>query len=169
LENILANRRYTEYFVRHLVKEFSVECILAYFEMRQFAYLLYTKSGVVFANTAHYEKFAEHIPRSSIIFNDKQEENQDEMRRWKAMFVAIYNKYIIDGAEFCLNVSGALRSEYDEVMSAHESSKGWQVKNVEEMMAVFNPIMDEIKFMMEDSLYRFSVSPEFQVIYDDKV
>ena len=78
------------------------------------------------------------------------------------MFFGLYAKYIEDGAEFALNISGDLRSQYDEYVQRHESEEGWAVKSAEDMMAIFNPIIDEIKFMMEDSLYRFSVTPEFQ-------
>eukprot|EP01083_Nonionella_stella_P158065 513903_1 len=173
LDEIFVNKVYTQYFIHHVIKEFSLECVLSWIEMKQFGYYLYTQLKALDVNLStdptinrDIEPLAQHVPQSTIVYcteiNDRKEK---VMHNFKDKFVALYDKYIEDKAEYEVNISYELKERLDCFKSMHESD-AWNV-NEKELLGVFHEVIAEMRIFMNTSLQRFTKSVEWKQIYQN--
>eukprot|EP01083_Nonionella_stella_P078599 215178_1 len=169
LDKIFMNPVYTNEFIHHMIKEFSLESVLSWIEMKQFEYLLYTQLHALNVDLGTYPSvcaLAQHIPQSTIVFGDQKETKNDTkakvMQHFKNKFVLLYEKYINDNSEYCVNISYQLRSQYDCFMSVH-GSDAWNI-NEQELLSVWHEVNMEMQVFMNAALLRFLKSVEWEQV-----
>eukprot|EP01083_Nonionella_stella_P002393 6918_1 len=174
LDDVFSNRVYTQYFIQHIIKEFSLECTLSFIEMRQFGYCLYTELKAVDVHLCSdpaihmndVEPFEPHIPHSTIVSlkaMDGMESKDKVMRHFKDIFVCLCEKYIDDTAPYQVNISYELKDRYDCFKAMHKTDS-WNV-NETELLGVFHDVLLEMRQFMSTSLIRFVRSVEWEQIY----
>eukprot|EP01083_Nonionella_stella_P288865 982971_1 len=170
LEEIFLDQVYTQHFVHHIIKEFSVECVLSWIEMRQFGYYLHTQLNALGVDMCmgptvkpDIEPLAKHIPQSTIVYCEEINDSKEKvMKNFKDKFVALYDKYIDDQAQYQLNISYELKASFDCFKTMHEFD-AWNVSE-NELIGVFHEVIDEMRTFMNTSLFRFTKSMEWKQI-----
>eukprot|EP01083_Nonionella_stella_P158064 513901_1 len=173
LDEIFINKVYTQYFIHHVIKEFSLECVLSWIEMRQFGYYLYTQLKALDANLStdptinpDIEPLAQHVPQSTIVYCEEINDRKEKvMHNFKDKFVALYDKYIEDKAEYEVNISYELKEKLACFKAMHETD-AWNV-NEKELIGVFHEVIAQMRNFMNTSLQRFTKSVEWKQIYQN--
>eukprot|EP01083_Nonionella_stella_P002392 6912_1 len=170
LSEIFLDQVYTQHFIHHIIKEFSLECVLSWIEMKQFGYYLYTQLNALDVDLCmdpstnpDIEPLPQHIPQSTIVYCDEINDSKEKvMKNFKDKFVALYDKYIDDQAQYQLNISYELKASFDCFKTMHEFD-AWNVTE-NELIGVFHEVIDEMRTFMNTSLFRFTKSMEWKQI-----
>eukprot|EP01083_Nonionella_stella_P104378 299046_1 len=149
LSEIFLDQVYTQHFIHHIIKEFSLECVLSWIEMKQFGYYLYTQLNALDVDLCmdpstnpDIEPLPQHIPQSTIVYCDEIHDSKEKvMKNFKDKFVALYDKYIDDKALYELNISYELKESFACFKSMHESD-AWNV-NEKELIGVFHEVLED--------------------------
>merc|ERR1712228_623781 len=170
-----------------MYREFSSETILCFIEMVEFKQSLIAnwsiqakheaihKDTILMIETAKTEenmmssiaslaceyKLYENVPKSSIVYGV---EPIDSIEDVKNMVKKLYAKYIKEGSELEVNVTGDLKNNY-LILDAAE----WRL-NIKELIDVFDPVIGEMFDHMLQSFSRFvseSKLPDFS--FDDDI
>eukprot|EP01084_Bolivina_argentea_P224313 379353_1 len=170
LSDVFQNKIYCEYFIQHIIKEFSGECVFSYIEMQQFKHLLHEKyNGNSEIESKQYKSFPDHIPKSNIVYIDSMDEMIDKkeiLETFKKIYFELYKKYIDVGSKFEVNISWALRESYQDIEIKYNSNE--LDIQYEQLLDIFNSVIEEMRFLMESSLQRFINTNEFQMIHRKK-
>ena len=170
LIDVLSDPEGFDFFVMHLMKEFSTENVLAVVEMTQ--YRLYyqnlewnsdlinrpmqnnARDNVIAGYNANNRliEIPEHVPKSEVLY-DWELEMVDKVRH-------LVEKYIEEGARFQLNISGVERKEIMEkyqqlILGAMDEAEG---------QYMFDTVRNSIMNLMGDSLTRFETTQEYKMI-----
>eukprot|EP01084_Bolivina_argentea_P082814 149951_1 len=154
LKMIFCDEHKFELFVHWMFREFSSETILCVIETIQFKlYLIDIIKNEYKENMECQYKFYKNIPQSSIIYAHTYEKTDADLEKnsvtYQRIASMLYRKYIEEYAEFEINISGELRNKYQIL---HE--RNWKV-NIKEMVNIFDPIIDELIYLMIGSFVRF--------------
>ena len=136
-------------------KEFSSETILSFVEFVQFKQRLidYMKSDGEQSEFANH-LLSESIPKSSIVYNDKNavKESEDAIGMFRDCAHLLFEKYIKIGAEFEVNISACLRCHYMAL-----DVKQWEMET-SEFLNVFDCLVKEMYDFMRHSFCRYERS-----------
>eukprot|EP01084_Bolivina_argentea_P180523 311894_1 len=148
LLNTLCNEEKFQLFVQWMYREFSSESILCFIEFVQFKKYLVSVIGAHSENNTCKYIFYESVPKSSII--DKHlKKNNTSISAYKTIAHVLYLKYIDTCAELEVNISGELRAKYLLVDEGN-----WDIDK-QEMMHLFDQVIDEMFILMLQSFARF--------------
>lgn len=145
-------------------------CICSYLQLSLF---------VIFRNIEHTKLdqcrliLANNVPTSQI---NALTDN------WRIRLSLLYKKYIIDSAEYQLNLSYGLRSDFislvtEEIHESNTDSTESQLQSSDteilhkSVFPILFQVMDETIKLLNDSLQRFRQTPEyhkFEMIFNDK-
>ena len=97
------------------------------------------------------------MPQSIIVSNDyKVDNNRDKAL---SMIKALYHKYIAIGSEFEINVSYRIRNKMKDTIPVLETLQNTQ------LLRIFDPSMQAMMDLMNDSFLRFKKTPVCHNIY----
>ena len=135
-------------FMKQLIDDFSMECLLAFVEFHQFRqYAISTLNVVDEKDNAQFMdhwNFAENIPRSSIVYDD-DEKNDDVMHEMKNKAYQLYTKYVKNGAELEINIRGLTRKRLNRLMADYDHWMFAETQRSEiEMVRLFDKCIYEL-------------------------
>eukprot|EP01084_Bolivina_argentea_P014523 27138_1 len=153
-------------FLKHTLKEFCAENILSYIEMKQFRDVFIKKCSKYVNDTENIDttycyQLPNHneMPKSKIVFDkldvDKDYENDDLKCVAQKIFIGLYEKYIAENAENEINISFELRKQYESYYI-----NNWNF-TLDEIIKLYDPILNEMSILLMDVKYRFINSKEF--------
>eukprot|EP01083_Nonionella_stella_P093849 263191_1 len=136
LEDMFNDADKLNQFMQHLIKEFSMECLLSVIEFQQYkGEAIKALNGDIEANDGAFSHA--HVPRSDIVFDDKNVVSDDIKFGFKVKAHKLYKKYIEPRAPFELNVSAQAKykligymEHYDEWVNADDSITDLELINV---------------------------------------
>eukprot|EP01083_Nonionella_stella_P198833 729701_1 len=160
---ILKNYDLLVKFMQHLIKEFSMECLLALIEFHQFRSHVMerfhlceeTETTTSRVNIA----FSENVPKSDIVYTQELQDNEKDDDAYvlcKLKACKLYHKYIKNGAEFEINISHRSRVGLTQLMANQEiwiSEENGMKES--DLATVFDGAMLEMITMLNFSLTRF--------------
>ena len=189
--DILSNSATYNEFMKHLSKEFSVECLLSLTEFIQFRD--YIKSQI--DDTVHdynddmdddddddddgiqchrrksrkngsesYEELMIKLPSDipySYIVENKEWNNKEKAYR-------LYTKYIENGSELEINISAEQRMYYDHLMEDYDIFMNNQQVTNRELIDLFIPCCTQMIYLMIDSRKRFEETAIFNKLQRHK-
>ena len=179
LQQVLSHIKSFELYMVHLSREFSLECLLSTIEFIEYQKLIYNLINLSEANHDDIEdikghkfngndnklwcniiKLPEHIPKSAIVYGDARGNNRVENCKIKAW--ALYTKYICVNSDFEINIPGEMRSRYKRLMkNYHEWINENQQYDLNKLLLLFDPLIEQMMSLMTDSFRRFAETKEF--------
>ena len=159
-----------------------MECLLSFIEFTQYqeyvmkVYQELHSSELQCDNEINITKFPSNIPQSAIVSAPMQIEiqfhgesdNFDDLYDLKKKAHRIYQRYIVNDAEFEINISGTQRDSIANMMDNYHSFLAINV-DYEELVMMFDGVKNEMKVLLEFSLKRFKLSPEWSEVDTDRV
>eukprot|EP01083_Nonionella_stella_P155496 502394_1 len=121
LEDIFNDTDKLNQFMQHLIKEFSMECLLSVIEFQQ-----YKQAAMNVFDLDIKEHFAtvtyshEHVPQSDIVFDDTNASEEDVKSAFKRKAYKLYQKYVEPRSPFELNISAQRRYKLIEYMEHYD-------------------------------------------------
>ena len=138
-------------FIKHLIKDFSLEVLLSFIEVQQFkAYLAETFDLSVSGQLMW--RFADCVPKSDIVHRGEGK----DLDAFKEMAHKLYMKYIRISAEFQINISYLHRERLTTMMWNKEQWMRTGV-TVEELSCLFDEAMKEMVQLLGYARRRFDV------------
>eukprot|EP01083_Nonionella_stella_P313080 1122157_1 len=186
LRQVLKNEAMFDSFMQHLIKEFSMEIMLALIELSQFqesmhAFALTIDENIMISNQEW--KFAcdlltdlSYIPQSSIVFDALNEEEvntykhvEDVTKQKQMEFLIrshkIYDKYFDSGSDFEINISFGQRNLVTEQLFLLDA---WKVHDdadnedaltqLNQLFQLFNPAIGSMFTLLQYSFSRFKTA-----------
>eukprot|EP01084_Bolivina_argentea_P162247 282379_1 len=109
LRQILSTKDTVHLFMLHLSKEYSMECLLSFIEFSQFLVYLQNKDAKTENNDI---EIPNELSQSNIITNKETD--------FKQKAYDLYSKYIKRGCYYEINISGALRGSFFNLMNDYD-------------------------------------------------
>ena len=156
-------------FMQHLIKELSMENLLAFIEFVQFKNLVITTFNIDRNNIGdNFEfTFPANVPISDIVgvydINNANKTDQqtglmdDTQTKFKMKAHKLYEKYVKDGSEFELNLPYRIVSGLDEIMGDYEDWIGSEFDELQ-MVKIFDSCLGEITSLLNGSKDRFKTT-----------
>ena len=164
LKEILKEKKSFKLYMKHLIKEFSMECLISLIEFIQFREHIIQVLDVDDAevmDSVEY-RFPENVPLSDIVHSRDDEndtlsdlENANgNMRLLKAKVYRLYCKYIEVGSAFEINLAYKTRSGFVQLMGDEQE---WMDTNIDklELIKIFDSCIYEMKKLLDSSKHRF--------------
>eukprot|EP01083_Nonionella_stella_P117693 351033_1 len=203
IRHILQDDNGFNLFARHLTKEFSMENMLFVLETQQWIHFilgLHQENPYSVANSnqssAFVElcsiKFPDNVPKSSIIQSpvhvsaeeeitvEMDDMNQTALTDEDKVYlcaVEIFQKYIINRAYFCINISYDHRAQLYALFGWNDSKQSIEsvmVKHLKErdlslleLMHIFDDVRIEVYKLMANGFRRFKVTGEYLRHHDE--
>ena len=151
-----------ELFAQHLIKEFSIECLIAYIEMLQFKQLI--PNEMTKGNKKFYEyemkNMPNFIPKSKII-NDNIVDCDSELdiKSLKRICYLLIKKFFVGEME--INISYELRNSLNNYITDREEWMGNELIDGNKLFHIFDECIREMFFFQMQSLSRFLKSKDF--------
>lgn len=151
--DILMDNHYLTLFGQHLVEELSTECLLALIEMQQFKGHLvehcdaYTQDDDV---EKTWYVLASGVPLSDIVYHEEGKDLKSYRRRAREL----YQKYIMVGSEFEVNIPAKMRRELRGICGDHNWIDNEEMTAAQVAM-VFDGVMQEMRKLLKYSRLRF--------------
>eukprot|EP01084_Bolivina_argentea_P071727 130331_1 len=176
LNDALLNHDIFELFMHHLCLEFSMELMLCFIEMLQYKFLIFTTfslNQLIRINTTnsivtdHNDGFfdfttfdftAFDVPKSHLVHN-RLSDNETDLRIYLNIAHDLYIKYLDENADLCINISGDMRSAYDDMKIKNTFIEN-NCNSMEpiELFEHFDPIIEELYQCLLISFDRFGES-----------
>ena len=175
LHDVLRRDDLFDSFMQHLIREFSMENLLAIIEFTQFK----NHAKETFNINDDNEKvgdiidytFASTVPLSDIVYNggmkgksSKKKTGGTEIERvrmFKIKAYKLYGKYVKWGSEFEVNISHRVRVKLDELMGSYDKWIGSDSSEME-VVDIFDAASTELGSLLRDSLKRFTLFMELE-------
>ena len=158
LSDTLQRYIYYESFMKYLIEEFSMECLLSYTEFTQ--YNIYSNDKLLNKTVDNTILPLNDIPKSSIVYNqDINESDTATEVRMKAH--KLFNKYVRIGATFEINISYLQRKALIDLMN---NETEWLSNNDikhERLCDIFNDSCKTMYKLMNDAHHRFIITESF--------
>ena len=157
-----------------------MECLLSYIEFTQYQqYILKEHYDKTFTDLnlpgindqISIIEFPSNIPQSAIVSAPMQirirfsaeNDNFDDMYDLKKKAHRLYQRYIVNDAEFQINISGTQRNLFANMMHDFDA---FSTVNMEykELLLLFNGVKEEMRLLLEYSFGRFKSSPQWSQI-----
>ena len=185
-------------FVAHLTTELSSECLFSFIEFSQFRLLLESDTAFMETVNTYikqhettqcqfnppqpirkqtnsskdaYDKIVllneEIIPLSDIVYF--QNEGLESIQRYKRIIKQLLTKYIVDSAEFCINIDYATRSMIESWVDRHcnDDGNGFEPLQCYQMYCLFERCRKEMYSLMKHTLVRFVQTTKFKMLIKD--
>eukprot|EP01084_Bolivina_argentea_P156145 272111_1 len=169
LEQILSNEQSLHMFMIHLSKEWSMECLLSLIEFHQFEKYLIKKMFEMEYNNLDIPKikcidFPENIPNSLIVemVENDSKNNSDTEFCAKMKAHKLYEKYILTGSEFEINISGVMKQSID-ILENKQLLIECNI-HLKDLILLFEPIKHEMIQLLQFSFFRFKQKEEYSQI-----
>eukprot|EP01084_Bolivina_argentea_P072479 131602_1 len=146
LREILKDNDVIDAFMQHLIEELSMECLLALIELHQFKLHCVDVFNIDCTVGKHLHvsiELADTIPKSDIVFNGNDHEN--DLLSFKCKAYKLYMKYIICETQFEINIRHDARNKYDTLMVDYDK---WINNNDVDQLFLFSIFDEVIKDMM---------------------
>eukprot|EP01084_Bolivina_argentea_P219499 372265_1 len=152
LRNILQDNELFHSYMQHLIREFSMECLLAFVEFRQYKIHALQVFNIEDPATTMCVTFPKSVPQSDIVYNDDTNVDKDS---FKIKCYKLFLKYIESNAEFEINISWQHRVALTQLMGDYDR---WMSMNVTvmELYQMFDDPMREMYRLMNHARMRFT-------------
>merc|ERR1712087_1057790 len=151
LEMILGDDRLIDMFAVHLIKEFSVECLLSLIEFEQFH-----RAVAVCVSSTKYNSIvcASNVPLSDIVYGSGTKDGKANSLKESAY--RLFEKYVETYAEFEINISGHARTKLTVLFSDYDA---WMAMDIgtEALCSLFDDCMQAMLCLLRSSKTRFQV------------
>mmetsp|Transcript_107669 Transcript_107669/g.131385 ORF Transcript_107669/g.131385 Transcript_107669/m.131385 type:complete len:461 (+) Transcript_107669:52-1434(+) len=145
IHNIIGHKVCMESFMKHLLKELSIECMTSYIEFTQYEKL--------FDKHKHDPRiFYDGVPESNIVYNESKD------IKWKAY--QLYMKYIASFSKYEINVSYHTRLYLTNLMDYYDVWIKTNISN-DELCDLFKKSKQEVMKLMRDAFNRFKNTEEW--------
>eukprot|EP01083_Nonionella_stella_P083390 230589_1 len=146
LHHILKDHELFHLYMQHLIREFSMECLLAFVEFTQYKVRALEVFKLKDVGHTFCITFPKSVPRSDIVYNDDA---------FKIKCHKLYLKYIEDTAEFEINIGWQDRLKLTQLMGDRDR---WMSSNVTQMelFQMFDEPMKEMYKLMDYAKIRFA-------------
>eukprot|EP01083_Nonionella_stella_P164595 545256_1 len=187
LPQVLKNETTFNSFMQHLIKEFSIEIMLALIELSQFQERMRALALSTDQNIANQEEWKlsfdlldglSYIPQSSIVFDALNEEEvntfqhmimTDITKRKQMEFLIrahkIYEKYFDSGSDFEINISSTQKKFVTGQLSLFDA---WKLENVphsedaldelNQLFKLFSTAIGSMRILLQYSFTRFKMA-----------
>ena len=150
---LLKNAECFDYLMRYLATEFSMEILLSLLEIHQFQdYIMKSDKMEIVNDEIEILELTDDLPRSVIVYDEELSLNEKALKIWQ--------KYIIEGAEYEINISWLLRNQVNEEMDGEEYKK----LNEEQLLILFEKCKLEMIQLLQYSHDRFKYVEEYENI-----
>eukprot|EP01084_Bolivina_argentea_P149659 261409_1 len=171
LQMVLSDETTLNLFMNHLSTEYSMEILLSAIEIMQYQNYVKKLMDKHLYNPRSSAQFVHSIPTSEILdaserLNDIQMDNTDEWNICNAKIKAhkLYNKYMIESAEFEINISGQMRYTLSETLENLEELLVNKSIDLKQLYMVFEDSKQEMITLQNISFERFRAEPEFDAV-----
>ena len=157
-------------FISHINQEFSLEIMLSFIEFVQFRQFL--KEIAIKYNYVDSEqiggvesfRFSSTVPKSSIVYDHKGipcEDRDELVKFFKEIAYELYEKYIVVGTEFEINISYQLRQWFwkrmnNKTMWLNLTFDGGDHGGLVQLIHIFDAAIDEMLYLQIQSFVRFN-------------
>merc|ERR1711879_149886 len=148
LENVVRNDRLIDEFATHLLKEFSAECLLSWIEFNEYRNRVIQEFKLT---NRQQMDLAPGVPQSDIVYAKGSSLKESGHK--------LYEKYIANGSEFEINISGSMRNAVNALMSDHDTWMAMEMSG-EDLCDIFDDAIGEMNVLLSHSLQRFQVNLE---------
>ena len=150
LQSILADDRLLDLFANHLVRDYSIECLLSLIEMQQFK--CHIKEQLNVNGGTEMLELAAKAPRSEVVH--KEITLTPDLNTLKGIAHTLFEKYVKEGSEFEINIPSRLRQRLQVQMGDRDA---WMANNMngDELESIFDHAMEEILILLNQSSHRF--------------
>ena len=168
LNTIMRNKQAFHLFMKHLGKEYSMECLLSFIEFTQFQNYLYGHIDNENKNNDFVPDkritLAENIPISAIIEQEEvlSDDGKDDFFVAQAKIKAhrLYNKYVRIGAEFEINISSTERRKIKNILESMDVLLDANV-NINDLYIIFEECRESMIQWLQYSLTRMRYQSDF--------
>eukprot|EP01084_Bolivina_argentea_P131673 232395_1 len=179
LHVILSNERGLKFFMQHLAKEFSTECLLCFVETIQYKFALKKRCDLVDVELIDDDMdvsqppMAEAAPMSFIVKTgfdcvSKYKQNDDPatlVKEAKNVCLQLFQKYIDIGSELAVNISYESRTKLTHLMS--DMSFFMDVNSTpNDLFKIFDEVSTEMFRLMHGAYVRFKMKPSFDEVVE---
>ena len=179
LEEIFRNNDLFNLYMQHLIKEFSMECLLSLVEFTQYkqhAIQIFMIDDNEFQQDISFD-FPADVPLSDIVYGDISGVKSEAMLRiesnstgnasvsaplevnnmeiFKNKAHELYLKYVAMGSEFEINVSYRTRLGMDKIFGNYDKLMVLEMSEME-MVKVFDKCIEEMTKLLISSRHRFN-------------
>ena len=164
LHDVLMKDDLFDLFMQHLIREFSMENLLAIIEFTQFkkhakdTFDIHDNNENVRDDIDY--TFASTVPLSDIVYNGGNGNDKtggtdiERVRIFKMSAYKLYCKYVRWGAEFELNLSHRVRSKLEGLMGSYDKWIGSDSSEME-IVDIFDAALTELNSLLKGSMDRF--------------
>ena len=172
LEDMLQNEDRMQLFINHLYKEYNIELITSYIEINYLLNRFIALNDALNMGNKYIETFYHEL--SSVIikkdqnvsenYSDSDRSTNNNKSALKMHANIIYTKYIKNGSEFEINISGPLKNRFDSIINNNEFDIN-NNSNYIELFDTFYAIKKEMHKMMSSSFDRFKTTDDYRKMY----
>ena len=148
LEAVLGDDRLIDSFSNHLMREFSVECLLSFIEFEQFRARAMNELTIELP-IAEPTVFSSIVPSSDIVSGIGK-----ETPSLKECAYRLYIKYLAVGSEFEINISWSLRQKLNVLLSDYDKWMGMDISS-DDLCGIFDAAIGEMVGLLRSSIQRF--------------
>eukprot|EP01083_Nonionella_stella_P027544 75916_1 len=162
-------------FANHLNSEFCIEIILSLIELTQYRQRLQSEQGFmeyVKENTETqprysniYIVFPKDVPKSDIVYGSTSDDGgSTDIAKCQEIITKLYNKYISEQSEFCVNISDMTRRNITQWILNYKENENCkrEGKVYFQMYSIFDKCCQELHQLLSYSWYRFKMTPGYQ-------